>query len=203
MITSALNLKSFNPSFLPLEDILQLSDVRYEFSLKREEEQPFDARSFVVARTSRSQDASSTNTSCLTTQADMHGSDNMENWISIDLPTDIPKHSALGKIKNPRIPSKGNYTPTPLNGANSVTPTPQDLSMTLIHLAPAPKHNVSKGNLEASWADFVSLLEEDHISTAPSKLARHSLSDWSSHSRQPRDSLPFLILFPSMTKEVR
>ncbi|KAF8421371.1 D-lactate dehydrogenase [Tirmania nivea] len=87
-------------------------------------------------------------------------------------------------------------------GANSVAPTPQDLTTTPIHLAPAPKHNVSKGNLEASWADFVSLLEEDHVSTAPSELARHSSSDWSSHPRQPRDSLPFLILFPSTTKEV-
>ncbi|KAF8439201.1 hypothetical protein BGX38DRAFT_1209012 [Terfezia claveryi] len=87
-------------------------------------------------------------------------------------------------------------------GANSVAPTPQDLSTTPIHLAPTPKHNLSKGNLEASWTDFVSLLGEDHVSTTPSELARHSSSDWSSHPRQPGDPLPFLILFPSTTKEV-
>ncbi|RPB22399.1 FAD-binding domain-containing protein [Terfezia boudieri ATCC MYA-4762] len=87
-------------------------------------------------------------------------------------------------------------------GANSVAPAPQYLSTTPIHLSPAPKHNLSKGNLEASWTDFVSLLGEDHVSTAPSELARHSSSDWSSHPRQPGEPLPFLILFPSTTKEV-
>ncbi|KAF8419405.1 d-lactate dehydrogenase-like protein [Tirmania nivea] len=87
-------------------------------------------------------------------------------------------------------------------GYNSVAPTPQDLSTAPIHLAPAPKHNLSKGNLEASWTDFVKLLGEDHVSTTPSELARHSSSDWSSHPRQPGDPLPFLILFPSTTEEV-
>ncbi|RPB23735.1 FAD-binding domain-containing protein [Terfezia boudieri ATCC MYA-4762] len=37
---------------------------------------------------------------------------------------------------------------------------------------------------------------------SPPELARHSSSDWSSHPRQPGDPLPFLILFPSTTKEV-
>ena len=87
-------------------------------------------------------------------------------------------------------------------GAKSIAPTPQDLSTTPIYLAPTPKHNLSKGNLEASWADFVNLLGEEYVSTAPSELARHSSSDWSSHPRQPGDPLPFLVLFPSTTKEV-
>lgn len=87
-------------------------------------------------------------------------------------------------------------------GRGSVSEKPTDTSTTPLSLAPTPKHNLSKGNLEASWTDFVNLLGEEHVSTNQSELERHASSDWSSHPRKLGDPLPFLVVFPSTTEEV-
>lgn len=79
---------------------------------------------------------------------------------------------------------------------------PHDTSTVPLAFAPKIEHNLAKGNLEASWADFVKILGEDHVSTSPSELARHASSDWSSHPQKPGDALPFLIVYPSSTQEV-
>jgi D-lactate dehydrogenase (cytochrome) len=65
----------------------------------------------------------------------------------------------------------------------------------------APKHNISKSNLQAAWADFVDILGKENVSTADGDLASHSGSDWSSYSPKEGEK-PFLILYPSSTEEV-
>ncbi|KAJ5757060.1 uncharacterized protein N7511_007242 [Penicillium nucicola] len=65
----------------------------------------------------------------------------------------------------------------------------------------APKHNISKSNLQAAWADFVEILGTDNVSTADGDLASHAGSDWSSYSPKEGEK-PFLILYPSSTEEV-
>lgn len=87
-------------------------------------------------------------------------------------------------------------------GRDSVSKKPTDTSTTPLSLAPTPKHNLAKANLEASWTDLVRLLGEEHVSTNPSELERHASSDWSSHPRKLGDPLPFLVVFPSTTEEV-
>ncbi|KAI5803365.1 hypothetical protein DFH27DRAFT_481420 [Peziza echinospora] len=86
-------------------------------------------------------------------------------------------------------------------GSTSVAAPSTASTATLGH-TPAPFHNLSKANLEASWSEFVNLLGESHVSTTESELSRHSTSDWSSHPRHPDDPLPFLVLYPSSTEEV-
>ena len=64
-----------------------------------------------------------------------------------------------------------------------------------------PKHNVSGGNLQAAWADFVNILGEENVSTNEGELQSHSGSDWSSYTTKANEK-PFLIVFPSTTEEV-
>ncbi|KAF8473822.1 hypothetical protein BDZ91DRAFT_712619 [Kalaharituber pfeilii] len=87
-------------------------------------------------------------------------------------------------------------------GSQSVTPPDTTSSTSPLHLTQPPQHNLSKSNLEASWADFVNLLGEENVKTSPEELARHASSDWSSHPRKPDDPLPFLVVYPSTTEEV-
>ncbi|KAI9805984.1 MAG: hypothetical protein M1825_000598 [Sarcosagium campestre] len=64
-----------------------------------------------------------------------------------------------------------------------------------------PKHKTAPTNLEAAWADFVSIVGSDHVSTQEADLQSHSGSDWSSHTTSP-DEKPFLVVSPSTTDEV-
>ncbi|MCJ1409858.1 D-lactate ferricytochrome c oxidoreductase [Ptychographa xylographoides] len=65
----------------------------------------------------------------------------------------------------------------------------------------APKHNTAKANLEAAWADFVSIVGKDNVSTKEGDLQFHSGSEWSSYTTKPNEH-PFLIVMPSNTEEV-
>jgi len=65
----------------------------------------------------------------------------------------------------------------------------------------APKHNVSRVNLEAAWADFVGIVGNENVSTEIANMKSHSGSDWSSYVSKP-DEHPFLVVSPSTTEEV-
>ncbi|KAJ4399563.1 D-lactate ferricytochrome c oxidoreductase [Neurospora sp. IMI 360204] len=64
-----------------------------------------------------------------------------------------------------------------------------------------PRHDTSKANLEAAWADFVKIVGEENVSTAGYDLEEHSNSDWSSHQSDASQK-PFCIVYPSTTEEV-
>ena len=63
-----------------------------------------------------------------------------------------------------------------------------------------PKHNTSRDNLQAAWADLVAIVGRDNISTEPSDLSSHSGSEWSSHPPSPSDT-PFAIVKPGSTAD--
>ncbi|TGZ83034.1 FAD-binding domain-containing protein [Ascodesmis nigricans] len=84
-------------------------------------------------------------------------------------------------------------------GSQSVT-APSTASTAPLPSVSPPNHNVTKPNLEASWADFVAILGKENVSTAIDDRERHATSPWSSHHSEVPP--PFLILYPSTTEEV-
>ncbi|KAI5785817.1 hypothetical protein EDC01DRAFT_189267 [Geopyxis carbonaria] len=87
-----------------------------------------------------------------------------------------------------------------LLGQGSV-PTPSTASTAPLDSLSPPVHDVSRGNMEASWTEFVALLGRENVSTSTDELARVSQSDWSSFHADA-EKKPFLIVFPSTTEEV-
>jgi len=55
--------------------------------------------------------------------------------------------------------------------------------------------------LQAAWADFVSVVGEENVSTKGADLDYHSGSEWSSYTSKEHEK-PFCIVFPSTTEEV-
>ena len=80
----------------------------------------------------------------------------------------------------------------------AATPT---TSTTPLAATQTPKHNTSPSNLQAAWADFVSIVGEDNVSTKEGDLSYHSGSEWSSYTSKD-DERPFCIVYPSTTEEV-
>jgi len=67
--------------------------------------------------------------------------------------------------------------------------------------AERPRHDTSRSNLEASWADFKGIVGAENISTQESELKAHSGSDWSTYTG-PEEDKPFMIIKPGSTEEV-
>ncbi|KXH43928.1 glycolate oxidase [Colletotrichum simmondsii] len=82
-----------------------------------------------------------------------------------------------------------------------VPPSPSEESTLPLSKTIAPVHKLNKENLEAAWADFVSIVGKEHVSTTKVDLEHHANSEWSSHSAKP-DERPFCVVFPSTTEEV-
>lgn len=78
---------------------------------------------------------------------------------------------------------------------------PEPRSTTPLNSTKPPKHNVTKPNLEAAWADLVAIVGEEFVSTIESDLKTHSSSEWSTHISKPEEK-PFLVVYPSSTEEV-
>ena len=78
---------------------------------------------------------------------------------------------------------------------------PPTASTTTLAAAQPPKHNTAPANLQAAWADFVSIVGEENVSTKAGDLEYHSGSDWSSYTSKAHEK-PFCIVFPSTTEEV-
>ena len=78
---------------------------------------------------------------------------------------------------------------------------PSARSTAPLEFTEAPKHNVAPINLEAAWADLVSTVGEENVSTDVANMKSHSGSDWSSYISKP-DEHPFLVVSPSTTEEV-
>jgi len=81
------------------------------------------------------------------------------------------------------------------------TPKPSTASTTPLAATVPPKHNISKSNLEAAWADFVEVVGKENVSTLESDLEHHAGSDWSTHNHQESER-PFLVVYPASTEEV-
>jgi D-lactate dehydrogenase (cytochrome) len=81
------------------------------------------------------------------------------------------------------------------------TPKPSTTSTTPLAATIPPKHNISKSNLEAAWADFVGVVGEENVSTLESDLEHHAGSNWSTHNHQESER-PFLVVYPASTEEV-
>lgn len=64
-----------------------------------------------------------------------------------------------------------------------------------------PQHDTTPNNLQAAWADLVSIVGEANVSTTPSDLSHHSNSSWSSHKGSASQQ-PFLVVYPATTAEV-
>ena len=82
-----------------------------------------------------------------------------------------------------------------------VPAAPSSASTTPLSSAEPPKHDIAPVNLEAAWADFVSIVGKENVSTDKANLQDHSGSDWSSYITKP-DEHPFLVVCPSTTEEV-
>jgi len=78
---------------------------------------------------------------------------------------------------------------------------PSTASTTPLAAAQPPKHNTAPANLQAAWADFVSVVGEDNVSTKAGDLEYHSGSEWSSYTSKEHEK-PFCIVFPATTDEV-
>lgn len=78
---------------------------------------------------------------------------------------------------------------------------PSPASTAPLTSAVPPRHDVAPTNLEAAWTDFVHIVGESNVSTTKSDLDYHSGSDWSSYTTKDKER-PFLVVFPSSTKEV-
>lgn len=78
---------------------------------------------------------------------------------------------------------------------------PSTASTTPLAAAHPPKHNTAPANLQAAWADFVSVVGEENVSTKGADLDYHSGSEWSSYTSKEHEK-PFCIVFPSTTEEV-
>ncbi|KAG9235937.1 d-lactate dehydrogenase-like protein [Amylocarpus encephaloides] len=80
-------------------------------------------------------------------------------------------------------------------------PVPSTLSTLPLSSTTPPFHNVSGGNMEAAWADFVLIVGKENVSTLDTDRTSHAGSDWSSHIRKD-DELPFMVIYPASTEEV-
>ncbi|KAA6414782.1 MAG: D-lactate dehydrogenase (cytochrome) [Lasallia pustulata] len=85
-------------------------------------------------------------------------------------------------------------------GSMNPTPLPTTSTVPLGSTDP-PKHDTSPSNLQAAWADFVEIVEEENISTNENDLQSHSGSEWSSYTTKHSEH-PFLVVYPSTTEEV-
>ncbi|CAK7273279.1 D-lactate ferricytochrome c oxidoreductase [Sporothrix epigloea] len=66
-----------------------------------------------------------------------------------------------------------------------------------------PRHRTNAAELEAAWADFVAIVGATNVSTAPTDIASHVSSDWSSHkTTDEKAAQPFCVVYPSSTDEV-
>ncbi|KAF6818704.1 d-lactate dehydrogenase [Colletotrichum sojae] len=84
----------------------------------------------------------------------------------------------------------------------TLVPSPPSEDSTLpLHKTTAPVHKLNKENLEAAWADFVSIVGKENVSTTSTDIEHHATSEWSSHSAAPNER-PFCVVFPSSTEEV-
>ncbi|KAH0542652.1 hypothetical protein FGG08_002975 [Glutinoglossum americanum] len=84
----------------------------------------------------------------------------------------------------------------------TLTPAPpSNASTTPIAASQPPQHNIAPVNLQAAWADFVTILGVENVSTEKSDLEYHSRSEWSSHTTASEE-LPFLIVYPETTEDV-
>lgn len=70
-----------------------------------------------------------------------------------------------------------------------------------LYKAIPPQHDTAPTTLQAAWADFKSIVGEEHISTEEAVLKQHSGSEWSSYPSLPSDK-PFAIISPGSTEEV-
>jgi D-lactate dehydrogenase (cytochrome) len=64
-----------------------------------------------------------------------------------------------------------------------------------------PKHDISGSNMEAAWADFVTIVGEERVSTLESDREHHAGSEWSTHISE-KGQIPFMVVFPETTDEV-
>lgn len=81
-------------------------------------------------------------------------------------------------------------------------PRDVDPSSTLpLSVSPPPKHDVSKTNLQAAWADFAEVVGKENVKTDESLLEAHATSDWTSH-KPDFIQHPFCIIYPATTEEV-
>lgn len=55
--------------------------------------------------------------------------------------------------------------------------------------------------MEAAWADFVSIVGKENVSTVEDDLTSHSGSDFSSHQHDDKER-PFMIVYPASTEDV-
>ncbi|ROW18062.1 hypothetical protein VPNG_00485 [Cytospora leucostoma] len=65
-----------------------------------------------------------------------------------------------------------------------------------------PKFNTAPKELQAAWADFVSIVGKDNVDTTDDILLQHADSDFSSHRRESGEPLPFCVVYPGSTEEV-
>ncbi|KAI1815210.1 hypothetical protein GGS20DRAFT_576305 [Poronia punctata] len=63
------------------------------------------------------------------------------------------------------------------------------------------KHNNSKANMEAAWADFAAIVGKENVSTLEADLHTHANSDWSSY-RNDAGQKPFMVVYPGSTEDV-
>jgi D-lactate dehydrogenase (cytochrome) len=78
---------------------------------------------------------------------------------------------------------------------------PSTASTTTIREVPKIDHDIRPYILQAAWAEFVSIVGEGNVVTAPSDLESHSTSSWSTHPALP-DQVPFMIVKPATTEQV-
>jgi D-lactate dehydrogenase (cytochrome) len=78
---------------------------------------------------------------------------------------------------------------------------PSTTSTTSIAASQPPRHNTAPANLQAAWADFVTILGAENVSTEKGDLDYHSGSEWSSHTATSGE-LPFLVVYPETTEDV-
>jgi D-lactate dehydrogenase (cytochrome) len=87
----------------------------------------------------------------------------------------------VGKLNSPRPPSSASTIPL------------EDM--------PPIDHDIRPFILQAVWAEFVELLGEENVLTAPSELESHAGSNWSSHPASS-DHMPFMVIKPVSTAQV-
>lgn len=81
-------------------------------------------------------------------------------------------------------------------------PLVSDSSTLPIKEAWPPIHQVGRANMQASWADFVAIVGQEHVSTLDQDLEEHAGSEWSTHVREEGKEKPFLVVYPQSTEEV-
>ncbi|KAF2668616.1 D-lactate dehydrogenase [Microthyrium microscopicum] len=87
-----------------------------------------------------------------------------------------------------------------IGGLRAPPPAPITSTTPLDEVRPLD-HDTRPFTLQAAWAQFVELIGEEHVITAPGELESHGGSSWSTHPALPNE-IPFVVLKPETTEQV-